>query len=159
MKVLFINAPSPDRYLYIRDSNRSGRRSMERCVWPQTSLAQMAGVLDSCDCKIIDCIAERIDYKALYEMMKEFKPDWVITNPISSIFHLDMIVVGFAKSLGAKTVIISPHAKALKEEVYAEYPSIDYIISPERGGAEVEYQLRELITGENTDGTSLSTLP
>lgn len=159
MKILFVNPPSPNNYIYIRDTNRSGRRSIERTIWPQTSLAQMAGVLDSCECKIIDCIAEKIDYKTLYELMKEFKPDWVITNPISSIFPLDMIVVHFAKSLNAKTVVISPHAKALKEEVHEQYPSLDHIISPERGGYEVEYLLRELITGQEPDGTSLSTLP
>lgn len=159
MKVLFCNAPSPNEFIFIRDTNRSGRRSIERTAWPQTSLAMMAGVLDSCECKIIDCMVENISYETLYGMMKKFKPDWVVTNPISSIFPMDMIVVHFAKSLGAKTVVISPHAKALKEEVYEQFPSLDHIINPERGGPEVEYQLRELITGQSAEGTSLSTLP
>ena len=118
MRVLFVNAPSPDRYIYIRDTNRSGRRSIERTIWPQTSLAMMAGVLNDCEVKIIDCMAEKMDYKTLFEQMKEFNPDWVVTNPISSIFEHDMIVVHYAKSLGAKTIVVSPHAKALKEKVY-----------------------------------------
>lgn len=158
MKVLLVNPPSPDEFIYIRDTNRSGRRSIERTIWPQTSLAMIAGVLDKCDVKIIDCIAERLSYKSLYQRMKEFAPSWVITNPISSIFPHDMIITHYAKSLNAKTIVISPHAKALKEEVYGQYPSLDYIISPERGGYEIEYLIRELITGQEPDGTSLSTL-
>lgn len=159
VKVLLINPPSPDSFVYIRDTNRSGRRSIERTVWPQTSLAMIAGVLQDCEVKIIDCMAEGLDYKTTYEKMKEFSPDWVIFNPISSIFVHDMIIAHYAKSLNAKTVVISPHAKALKEEVYGQYPSLDHIISPERGGYEVEYLVRELITGQEPDGTSMSTLP
>ena len=159
MKVLFVNPPSPDDFVYIRDTNRSGRRSVERTIWPQTSLAMLAGVLDKCEVEIIDCIAEGLSYKTLYERMKEFAPAWVVLNPISSIFVHDMIVAHYAKSLNAKTVVISPHAKALKEEVYAEYPSLDHIISPERGGPEVEFLLREIITGVKSKGTSFSDLP
>lgn len=159
MKVLLINPPSPDEFLYIRDTNRSGRRSVERTIWPQTSLAMLAGVLQDCDVKIIDCIAERLSYKAVYERMKEFAPNWVITNPISSIFVHDLIISHYAKSLGAKTIVISPHAKALKEETYEQYPSVDHIISPERGGYEIEYVVRELITKRSREGTSFSDMP
>lgn len=159
IRILLINPPSPDKFIYIRDTNRSGRRSVERTVWPQVSLAMIAGVLENCEVKILDCIAEGLDYKTTYEKMKEFSPNWVITNPISSIFPHDMIVTHYAKSLGAKTVIISPHSKALKESIYGQFPSVDHIISPEPGAPEIEYVLRELITGEKTDGTSLSTLP
>lgn len=158
-RVMFINAPSPNEFIFIRDTNRSGRRSIERTTWPQTSLAMMAGCLDNCEVEIVDCMAEGLSYETCYEKMKKFAPTWVVTNPISSIFPHDLIITHYAKSLGAKTVVISPHAKALKEEVYGQFPSLDHIISPERGGAEVEYMLRELITGEKTDGTSLSTLP
>lgn len=159
MKVLLVNAPSPDEFLYIRDTNRSGRRSVERTIWPQTSLAMIAGVLDECEVEIIDCIAEGLTYKSLYERMKEFAPHWVITNPISSIFVHDLIVCHYAKSLKAKTIIISPHAKALKEDVYAEFPSVDHIVSPVRGGPEIEYLVRELITNRTGEGISFSDMP
>lgn len=159
LKILFINPPSPDGFVYIRDTNRSGRRSAERTIWPQTSLAMLAGVFNDHKVEIVDCIAERLDYNALYERMKEFAPDWVVSNPISSIFTHDMIVIHFAKSLNAKTAIISPHAKALKEEVYGRFPALDYIVSPERGGYEPEYLLREIITGESAAGTSFEGLP
>jgi radical SAM superfamily enzyme YgiQ (UPF0313 family) len=157
-KVLLINPPSPDEFIYIRDTNRSGRRSVERTIWPQTSLAMIAGVLQECEVKIIDCIAEGLSYKTVYERMKKFAPSWVITNPISSIFPHDMIICHYAKSLNAKTIIISAHSKALKEEVYGQYPSVDHIISFERGGREIEYLVQELIEGRST-GSALSSLP
>lgn len=159
MRILLINPPSPDGYVYIRDCNRSGRRSVERTIWPQVSLAMMAAVFPNHDVRIFDCMAERLDYKTLYEKMKEFGPAWVVFNPISSIFQHDMIVAHYAKSLGAKTVIISPHATALTEEVYGQYPSLDHIINYKPGGPEPEYLLRELIDGRPATGTSLSDLP
>lgn len=159
IKVMFVNAPSPDSFVYIRDTNRSGRRSSERTIWPQTSLAMMAGVLDECEVKIIDCVAERLSYKALYECMKEFAPGWVVTNPISSIFVHDLIVAHYAKSLKAKTVIISPHAKALRKDTHERFPSVDHIISFERGGLEPEWKLRELITGADCSGKRFEDIP
>ena len=44
MNILFVNPPSPDGYIYIRDTNRSGRRSRANTIWPQTSLAMLAAV-------------------------------------------------------------------------------------------------------------------
>ena len=115
LRILFVDPPSPDGYIYIRDINRSGRRSKERTIWPMTSLAMLASVFPNDECKILDCIAEEIDYKGLFERMQEFKPTWVIFNPISSTVTHDMITAHYGKSLGAKTVAISPHTKALRE--------------------------------------------
>lgn len=159
MNILLINAPSPDKHIYIRDTNRSGRRSHERTIWPQTGLAMIAAMFPYHNVKIIDCIAEKIDYKNLFEMMRVFKPDWVISNPISSTFTHDMIVIHYAKSLGAKTLIVSPHAKALQEEVRGKFPSLDHIVSYQRGGIEFEYLIREIITEESSAGTSFSDFP
>lgn len=40
----FVNPLSSDGYIYIRDINRSGRRSRERTIWPQTNLAYLTPV-------------------------------------------------------------------------------------------------------------------
>lgn len=158
MNILFVNPPSPDNYVYIRDINRSGRRSKERTIWPQTSLAMMASVFPEDNCKIIDCIAEEINYKTLFEMMQEFKPDWVVFNPISSTVTHDMIVAHYGKALGAKTVAISPHTKALREESLEKYKSLDYAVDYTKGGTEPEYNLRELIKGIPSAGTRFEEL-
>lgn len=159
MNLLFINPPSPDGYVIIRDINRSGRRSKERTIWPQTSLAMLASVFPDDNCKIIDCIAENISYYSLFNMMQEFKPDWVVFNPISSTITHDCIVAHYGKSLGAKTVAVSPHTKALREESLERFKSLDYAVDYTKGGTEPEYNLRELIKGISAQGTSFEQLP
>lgn len=158
-RILFVNPPSPDNFIYIRDINRSGRRSRERTIWPQTSLAMLASVFTDDEVKIVDCIAEGISYFRLFEIMSEFKPTWVVFNPISSTVTHDMIVAHYAKSLGAKTVAISPHTKALREESLERFKSLDYAVDYTRGSTEPEYNLRELIRGTPATGTTFETLP
>ena len=159
MNILFVNPPSPDGYIYIRDINRSGRRSRERTIWPQTSLAMLASVFEEDNVKIVDCIAEEISYISLFKIMQDFSPDWVVFNPVSSTFTHDCIVAHYGKSLGAKTVAISPHTKALREESLERFKSIDYAVDYTKGGTEPEYNLRELISGIKSDGTHFETLP
>lgn len=159
MKILFVNPPSPDGYIYIRDINRSGRRSKERTIWPQTSLAMLASVFPDDEVLIIDCIAEGINYANLFQKMTDFKPDWVVFNPVSTTITHDCIVAHYGKALGAKTVAISPHTKALREESLERYRSLDYAVDYTKGGTEPEYNLRELIKGIPADGTRFEDLP
>lgn len=159
MNILFVNPPSPDGYVYIRDINRSGRRSKERTIWPQTSLAMLASVFPDDRCKIIDCIAEEIDYKHLFEGMQDFSPDWVVFNPISSTVTHDMIVAHYGKSLGAKTVAVSPHTKALRDESLERYRSLDYAVDYTKGGLEPEEGLRQLLKGDSKEKWNFETLP
>jgi len=42
--ILLVNPPTPDGGYWIRTQHRVGRRTRENMVWPQVSLAQMAGV-------------------------------------------------------------------------------------------------------------------
>ena len=159
MNILFINPPSPDGYVIIRDINRSGRRSRERTIWPQTSLAMLASVFPDDNVKIIDCIAEKISYANLFKLMQDFKPDWVVFNPISSTVTHDMIVAHYGKALGAKTVAISPHTKALREESLERYKSLDHAVDYTRGGEEPESELRRLIHGADEPGIPFDKLP
>lgn len=159
MNLLFVNPPSPDKYLYYRDTNRSGRRSKANEIWPQAGLALFAGLYPNDSVRIIDCIAERMPYSKLYDEMKKFKPDWVIFNPVSCTITSDMYVAYLAKLLGAKTVAISPHLKALPRESHNRFQYLDHTVENVKFGTEPEYQLRELITGESSDGTSFENLP
>ena len=155
MRLLFINPPSPDKYLYYRDTNRSGRRSKANEIWPQAGLAQFAALYPSHEVKLIDCIAEQMPYSKLFAEMKKFQPDWLFFNPVSCTITSDMYVAYLAKLLGAKTAAISPHLKATDET----YPYLDYSIQHSKTGPEAEYRLRELITGEKADGTTFEDLP
>jgi radical SAM superfamily enzyme YgiQ (UPF0313 family) len=119
----------------------------------------MASVFPEDNCEIIDCIAERLSYKQLYERMAQFKPDWVVFDPVSTTITHDMIVAHYGKSLGAKTVAVSPHTKALREESLEKYKSLDFAVDYTKGGTEPEYNLRELIKGIPSEGTRFEDLP
>lgn len=108
---------------------------------------------------MIDCIADEVTYADLFVKMQDFAPTWVVFNPISSTVTHDMIVAHYAKSLGAKTVAISPHTKALREESLEKYKSLDYAVDYTKGGTEPEYNLRELIKGISPNGSNFESLP
>lgn len=159
MNLLFVNPPSPDKYFYYRDTNRSGRRSKANEIWPQSGLALFAGLYPDHEVKIVDCIACNISYSKLYEIMQDFKPDWVIFNPVSCTITSDMYVAYLAKLVGAKTCAISPHLKALPGASADRFQYLDHTVENVKFGPEPEYQLRELITGESSEGTSFENLP
>ena len=155
MKILFCNPPSPTGETFYRDTNRSGRKSKANELWPQAGLAQFASLYPDHDVKLIDCIAEKMPYSKLYDRMKEFQPDWVFFNPVSCTITSDLYVAYLAKLVGAKTAAISPHIKATEET----YPYLDHSIQHSKTGPEAEYRLRELITGESSEGTTFEDLP
>jgi radical SAM superfamily enzyme YgiQ (UPF0313 family) len=68
-------------------------------------------------------------------------------------------VAYLAKLVGAKTVAISPHLKALPGESQYRFQYLDHTVENVKFGAEPEYQLRELITGESSKDTSFENLP
>lgn len=164
MRLLFINPPSPDGFTYIRDINRSGRRSRENTIWPQTSLAMMAAMFPEHTVCILDCIARKISY---FDIENEFRwakvtgrsYDWVVVESVSCTFESDMKVVKLAKEHGAKTAVISPHSEAMHEEVKRRFPYIDEIIDYERDFdpgkpiKEPEAHLREIVTGLKCETT------
>ena len=164
MKILFINPPSPDGYIYIRDINRSGRRSRERTIWPQVSLAMLAAMFPEHEVDIWDCIADGLSHDDVFQKLVNWRPDWVIVESVSCTFESDMTVVKDAKALGAKVAVISPHSEALREETLKRFPEIDHLIDYEKfqtNGTtikEPEAHLREVITGLPC-GTSFSDLP
>lgn len=159
MRLLFINPPSPDKQIYYRDTNRSGRTSKAGEIWPQAGLALFAGLYLQHEVRIIDCIAECMPYSSLWQEMKSFRPDWVFFNPVSCTITSDMAVAYMAKQLGAKTAAISPHLKALEGESHNRFPLVDHFIHHQKFGPEAEYRLRELITGERAEGTSFADMP
>jgi radical SAM superfamily enzyme YgiQ (UPF0313 family) len=139
---LIINPPSPDGYIYIRDVNRSGRRSRERSIWPQNSLAYIAAVAKIKNYRptILDCIASEIGWKEVLEFLKSHRPKWVIIEGISSTITNDVYAAYLAKRYGAKTVLVGPHVTALPEQTMEVYPSLDFGIL-----GEVEETLSDLV--------------
>ena len=128
--VLFVNPPSPDEHVYIRDINRSGRRSRERTIWPQTSLALLAAVLkkEGYNVDVVDCIGLEMDWNKLKAYMKKNQPQYVVTNAITSIISNDLYATYLGKFFGACTVAVGPHVTSMPAETLERFPSLDFVI-------------------------------
>ena len=140
-KVLFINPPSPDGSIYIRDVNRHGRRSNERMIWPQTNLASLAAMVEKdYETKIFDCIADWISWERFEKIIEREKPNYVVIEIISSTLSNDLRVAKIAKAVGAITIGVGPHVTELPEETLNGCPDLDFVML-----GEMELTTRELI--------------
>jgi radical SAM superfamily enzyme YgiQ (UPF0313 family) len=141
-KIFFINPPAPQKNMVvIRDLDRSGRQSMEKTIWPQTSLAYLATIVkDSFEVKVIDCIAEKIYWNEFEEIIKKEKPKYILTNVISSTLTNDLRVAEIGQRIGAVTIAVGPHVTALPKESLRNFPALDYLIL-----GEAEETLKELV--------------
>jgi len=134
--VLLVNPPTPrEGYLVIRDVNRSGRMTRERMIWPQTNLAWLAALLrETMTVRVVDCIAEEMDWTAFTALLAEARPRYLVSNIISTSLTNDMYAHFLARRQGAVTIGMGPHVTDLPEESLAAFPTLDYAIrgEPER---------------------------
>lgn len=127
--ILLVNPPSPDGSIIIRDVNRSGRKTRERMIWPQTNLAYLAALLrDRFSVEIIDAIAENINWDSFRQILRDKAPRYVVSNIISTTLTNDMYTMFLAKSLGAVTIGMGPHLTDRPEESLSKFPSLDFAI-------------------------------
>lgn len=141
--VLFVNPPSADGFIYIRDINRHGRSSWERIRWPQTSLAYLAAVAEQAgySVDIVDCIAEDIGWKAYEALLRKCRPRFCLSNVISVTYSNDLRALELAKTIaGAVTIGMGPHLTSRPQPSIFESESLDYIILNEAEGT-----LRDLL--------------
>lgn len=147
--VLFVNPPSGDGYVYIRDINRSGRRSRERTIWPQTSLAYLAAVAKRAGYSVdlLDCIATNMSWEAYLDYVKQVKPGWTIVEAISSVMTNDIYATYIGKRYNSHTVVVGPHVTSLPRETMVCFPSCDFGII-----GEAEETLEELLKTVDNGG-------
>jgi len=130
--ILLVNPPSPDDSIIIRDVNRSGRKTRERMIWPQTNLAYLAALVrDQFSVGIIDAIAENISWDEFEQILRQKTPRYVVSNIISTTLTNDMYTMFLAKSLGAVTIGMGPHLTDRPEESLIKFPSLDFAIMGE----------------------------
>jgi radical SAM superfamily enzyme YgiQ (UPF0313 family) len=141
-EVLFVNPPSPDGHIYIRDLHRCGRRSREGTIWPQTSLASLAAVAQNSGytANLLDCIASDISWQQYLDYIKKAKPKWTIVIAIPSVVLHDIYATYIGKRFDSKTVVVGPHITAIPEKIMEAFPTIDYGIL-----GEAEQTLAELL--------------
>jgi len=132
--VLFVNPPSPDRFVYIRDINRHGRSSWERMIWPQTNLAYLAAVAGELglSADIVDCIAESISWPDYENILRRTKPRYCFSNIISATYSNDVRALQQAKDISAAvTVGMGPHITDSPERTLEEAQGLDFVICHE----------------------------
>ena len=97
--VLIVNPPSPDGHIYIRDTCRWGRKSREKMIWPQTSLAYLAAMVpDHMSVRIIDAIAEQMTPEQFREQLSLEGPRYYVTYITGTTFAMDAQCVQWAKA-------------------------------------------------------------
>lgn len=140
--VLFVNPPSPDGEVFIRDIHRVGRRSREKMIWPQTELAGLAAVMEEAgfSTEILDCIAEDMDWPHFQAVLELKRPRYLVTNVTAPTLKNDLTVTFLAKSIGTTTIAIGSHVTPMAYETLNDYPTLDIIIRHEP-----EFTLRELV--------------
>jgi radical SAM superfamily enzyme YgiQ (UPF0313 family) len=139
--VLLVNPPSPDGAVWIRSQHRVGRRSRENMIWPQVSLAQMAALLSpTYSVRVVDAIAERMDWKTFEAILRHERPKYYITQLTAPTLQNDLYGTFLAKSFGATTMAFGTHITPMPRETLRPYPSLDYGL---RG--EPDLTLRDLI--------------
>lgn len=142
-KIIFINPPTPEKgVLVIRDLDRSGRKTREKIIWPQTNLAYLAAVMkkEGLEVDIIDCIASKIDWENLEKIIDSKKPDYILFNVISSTLNNDMKIAVLAHKRGIFNIAVGSHVSALPKEALDNFSNLDFLII-----GEAEETLRELI--------------
>jgi radical SAM superfamily enzyme YgiQ (UPF0313 family) len=150
--VLIVNPPSPDGHIYIRDVCRWGRKSREKMIWPQTSLAYIAAMVpEHMTVRIIDAIAEEMSADEFFAEIEKEKPTFYVSYIIGSTFEMDASCIQKAKQTGATTIAIGTHVSAVPQNTIESVPGLDFVIRHEP-----EMSFREIVdrvsAGKTMDG-------
>ncbi len=130
--VLICNPPSPDGHIYIRDMCRWGRKSREKMIWPQSSLAYLAAMVpDNMTVRIIDAIAEEMSPEAFKVEIEREKPKFYVSYVTGTTFAMDAKGIQWAKQIGANTVAVGTHVSAVPQNTLELIPELDFVIRHE----------------------------
>jgi anaerobic magnesium-protoporphyrin IX monomethyl ester cyclase len=139
--VLLVNPPSPDSELWKRSRHRVGRRTREKLVWPQVSLAQMAALLvPTYSVKVIDANAERMGWSDFISLMEQSRPKYYLTQTTAPTLENDMFGCFLAKARGAKTIAFGTHITPIPRETMRTFPDLDFVLV-----GEPDLTLRDLL--------------
>jgi radical SAM superfamily enzyme YgiQ (UPF0313 family) len=130
-------------------------------VWPPISLCTIGAMLRDADfdVKIHDCPVEGIDQEGLRAIIRDYRPDLLITNSSTPSIKHDLAIPALAKATfpPVKVAAFGIHVGILSEEVMQSAPELDYIIrgEPEFTALELAQALASGINPQNIPGLSL----
>ena len=140
--VLIVNPPSPDGHVYIRDMCRWGRKSREKMVWPQSSLAYLAAMVpDGMSVRIIDAIAEEMSLDAFLEEIRKRT-----ASILRLLRHRHDLLRGRPRGSGGQATgsdarsPSAPTSRPCRGNTLELIPELDYVIRHEP-----EFTFREII--------------
>lgn len=130
--VLIVNPPSPDGHIYIRDMCRWGRKSREKMIWPQSSLAYLAAMVpEDMTVRIIDAIAEEMSPEDFKKEIETEKPKFYVSYVTGTTFAMDAKGIQWAKAAGATTIAVGTHVSAVPQNTIELIPELDFVIRHE----------------------------
>jgi len=147
VKALFLNLP----YKYsISRASRWPEKTKSGTLYYPYWLAYCAGVCKQkdIDIKLIDCIAKKLNNKQTIKQIKEFEPNYIISEITTSTCYEDYNFISILKSEFPKIKIIigGTHATALPEQVLTECPQIDIIVRQE-----YDFTVPEIMSGKQLE--------
>ena len=160
MKVLTINPPAAAGVEVVREGRCMQRKGAWTSVWPPISLALIAAVLERENfvVKLYDCIAQKIDWLSLAEIIKKEKPSLLICNTATPSIQNDLYLAPFAKKVipTLYTAFFGIHVSALPDECFRMQPEVDFIIrgEPEVTAKQLACYLRDGGKIDEVDGIS-----
>ena len=120
MKTLIVNPPTCTGMKYIREGRCEQRLNSFQYVMVPISLPMIAGALEAKghDVKLLDCIANDVDVEGLKNVVRDFKPDFVLFNMSTATSSSDVQVIDIIREVSkAHFTVIGNHATSLPEEV------------------------------------------
>lgn len=135
MEIYFINPPSANEMKQIREGRCMLHTNAWTSLWSPISLALCAAVVrkKGIEVKLIDCVAEEINFSILSQIIRNYSPDMVVINTSTPSIEDDLSTVKWIKNIdrNIKTTIIGIHGSILTEECFQMLPDLDFIVRGE----------------------------
>lgn len=148
MKVIIVNPPSYKGEKYIREGRCEQRASSFQYLMVPISLPSIAGLLrkNGFEVKVLDCMAEELDFKEALREVKKYKPKLIVLNFSTATFEGDKeFTLKIKKNLPkSHLTAIGVHVTTMPEQTLIE-TALDSIIrgEPEETALELALELKK----------------
>ncbi len=132
MRVLLINPPKYRKRSYIREGRCMQTKSSWAALWPPLSLAYTASLLEKegFETRLLDCIAQDLDFKELENYLKEYSPRVAVINSAFPTIYTDLETASLAKSVDkeVKTLMVGMPSTLLEDKLLEECFALDAVV-------------------------------
>jgi radical SAM superfamily enzyme YgiQ (UPF0313 family) len=142
-RFLLLNPPAGCGY--VKEGRCQHRAAVFSSVYPPMTLAYLASILRKLvDVRLIDAVGSKLTVEALVDMIKDFKPDFIICNTTTPTFENDLGVLSeIKKAHDCKVFVYGVHVTVLWRDALA-HDQIDGVIIGEPDATVAELAKKEL---------------